>query len=266
MLGTGRAAVGPSMLPDRQRAVARAILLDDEEMLGPWADPRLRARFEIHRNNVLSSLAGVLATAFPLCAGAMGEGRFQTAARAFLAVSPPRRAELFAYGDAFPAFLDAAPAAADMPWLADLARLEWARNEALFAADADSFDPAALAAAGPRTIAALRLALVPSARILRALHPVGTIYGALAAGRPVRRLEDTTGEDMLVWRHGDQVTQRLLSDGEADLLAALADGRTLGEAAAAAPAGFDLTGTLGQGFTDRIFARSEHPVRKEPRR
>ena len=106
-----------------------------------------------------------LGTRFPATSRIVGEEFFNAMARVFVIAHPPRSPLLMTYGDDFPDFIADFEPAAELPYLADVARLEAARTRAYHAADAVLLDPAAVAATiGQEALGAVRFALHPSAR------------------------------------------------------------------------------------------------------
>ena len=102
----------------------------DPELLALLADPppqRVR-RLAVYRNNVRHALLSVLDAAFPVVRELIGADCFSATTLAFIAQRPPHVPALYAYGGELPGFLaDFAPLA-ELPWLADVARLEWATD------------------------------------------------------------------------------------------------------------------------------------------
>ena len=218
-----------------------------EGLLGGDAGPAMAAieedaitpaqRFGIYRNNVLGSLAGALAAAFPVIERLVGQRFFQAAARAFVQQSPPSVPQLLAYGDRFPAFLEAFPPAAGEPYLGDVGRLEWARVEAMFAADAMPLDPAALTSVPPDALADLRFAAHPATRLVpSARFPIHTIWRVNQPDNPNPRPVDLKlgSQAALVTRPGLAVETVAISPGNAAFVHALLQHQPLGEAAEAA--------------------------------
>jgi hypothetical protein len=78
----------------------------------------------LHRNTVLYGLVNTLRLTFPTVDALVGEAFFDQAALAFVAVRPPAQGRLTDYGADFPAFLQTYPPAVDLPYLADVARLD----------------------------------------------------------------------------------------------------------------------------------------------
>ena len=99
------------------------------------AQGRVERRFAVHRNTVAASLIEALQARFPVVQRLVGEDFFRAMARAFVALEPPSSPLLFLYGESFAAFIARFTPAAPLPYLADVARLEYARGLAYHAAD-----------------------------------------------------------------------------------------------------------------------------------
>jgi hypothetical protein len=112
-----------------------------------------RERFAVYRNNVMVGLVSALEARFPATRKIVGEDFFKGAAKLFAAAHPPRSPLMMFYGDEFPAFLAAFEPARDVPYLADVARVEAARTRAYHAADAKPLTPAALSGSSPDALA-----------------------------------------------------------------------------------------------------------------
>jgi hypothetical protein len=217
-------------------------------------------RLAIYRNNVLRSLRRMLEGAFPASRRLLGPARFASVARAFIRTTPPQRPQLMTYGAGFPAFLERSTEAAAVPWIADVARLEWAREEAYYAADAAPLCAEDLAAIPMARYDALRFALHPSLRLLASAGPVFTLWQT-ANGGPGAAGAAAPGhggpERVLVLRPEMTVTVRPISGADLLLLDGLGKDLPLAEAAAraqAADAGFDLQAALALHLAGGSFA------------
>ena len=206
-----------------------------------------RERFAVYRNNVMVGLAGALEARFPATRKIVGEDFFKGAAKLFAATQPPRSPLMMFYGDEFPAFLADFEPARDVPYLADVARLEAARTRAYHAADAKPLTPAALVGGLPDALAAMRFDLHPSVEIVASNYPIVTIWAMNSGEIDLAPITDWRGEDALVSRPRFDVEVRRLPPGGKTFLQNLAAKSPLGEAAAAALAGnpsFDLAANL----------------------
>src|SRR3990167_8260186 len=105
---------------------------------------------------------------FPVIRRLVGEAFFTPLARLYAETDRPRTPVLAEWGAGFAGFLEGFPPLAAYPYLADVARIEFARGRAFHAADAPPVAPEILAVADPERI---RLMLHPSVILLRqAVH------------------------------------------------------------------------------------------------
>jgi hypothetical protein len=220
-------------------------------------------RFGVYRNNVVVSLVNALRARFPVVERIVGEEFFAAMARLFVTANPPRSPVLHLYGDDLPEFIETFPPAADLTYLADVARLEVARTRAFHAADVPPADPREWARLGPERLIRCRFALHPSMQIVCSRHPIITIWAMNSGEAELRPINDDGPEDALVVRPQHDVLMHRLPPGGASFLQALAAGRSLGEAAesAAAHCGeFDvaanLLGALSAGVLTQMLPSS----------
>ncbi len=242
------------MLADLQRDLADWLLRGHREPAARWLAPGVPpSRLDIHRNTVLGLLAEVLAAAFPVTRLVVGEEFFEGAARLFAADQPPDRPALWAWGGGFPDFLSAFPPAAALPYLPDLARLEWAMHSACFAADAEALDLGLLTAQPPEALVGLAFQPHPSVALLRSPWPVHSLWAAHQPDGSLDRLP-AEGEAVLIQRREAGVTPRPLDPWRADFVAALVANTPLGAAFAACPVSPALVQEeLARLLTDGVF-------------
>ena len=158
-----------------------ALLRPERETPSLIAGPKGKGvvkRYNVYRNNVTVSLIEALAATFPAVRRITGEEFFRAMARFHIRDTPPNSALLFEYGRDFPAFIAAYEYAQDMPWLADVARIERAWLDAYHAADAEPLSPSALAAVPAERLADLVFIAHPAARIIRSRFAAVTIFAA----------------------------------------------------------------------------------------
>jgi hypothetical protein len=217
-----------------QREFAKAVSGGDAAGFAPHlagdAGQGLR-RLAIYREAILANRRGALRSAYPVVARLVGDGFFDEAARRHGDAFPPESADLNRYGASFAAFLGEYPHAASMPWLGDVARLEWAWHESLMAADAPALDFAALARVPEAQQPGLALHLHPSVRLVRSAWPVLAIWEANQPERDGSPDREAGADDVLVWREEQTVRVALLRPPEAAVVEALASGRSLDEVA-----------------------------------
>jgi len=234
-----------SQLPDALQAFAARV----------WDDARVDADpgYAVYRRNLHGNFAAVLALEFPAVQRLLGEAAFRGLARDFQHAHPSTCGDLHRIGAPFAAWLRVQPELRALPWIADVAALEWAWEEAAVAADAvAAVDVSAFVRLDPDRQLELRARLHPALRVLRSAAPIHRIWrdnlpdadghiAALAADYALSL--DCGGEAVIVERPGQAVEVSTLQPAEAAWLEALAQGATLGTAidrAAAADPRFDL--------------------------
>lgn len=214
-------------------------------------------RFNVYRNNIHAGLIAVLEGRFPVVARLVGAEFFAATARVYIELHPPRSPILMEYGATFAAFLEGFEPVADVPYLPDVARIEWAWSAAYYAADAEPLAIEELGKIPPDEAGAMTFVLHPSVSTVRSRYPVVTIWSANCAdGEPGPIDAGSGGEDAMILRPEMTVEVRRLPAGGADFIDALAQGRTLGQAAAAASRAaeaFDLQANLAGLFGSGAF-------------
>lgn len=205
------------------------------------------ARFTVHRNNMRASLIAVLSSRFPVVLRLVGAEFFQAMALVFIEQQPPTSPVLAEYGAGFGGFLDTFEPADGLPYLADVARLEWARHLAWHATDATAVSIERLAAIAPDRLDGVRLGLHPAAMVVASVWSVISIWTTNTFDDEIRPIgPDLAGENALVTRPGLEVFVNPLPPGVDLLFKALAVGVALGEAITRAEriAGFDTASAL----------------------
>lgn len=255
------------MLRDIQEAFRRGVLDGDDAALDGLAvtgDLGAARRLGIHRNNCIGSLDSVLQAAYPVVCRLVNERFFRFAARAYLRAHPPTVPQLLRYGDRFANFLAGFKPVRALPYLPDVARLEWARHEAYFAGHADALDPAALAGIPPERYLELAFDLHPAVRLVTSRYPVDRIWEVNQPHHAeVERVDLTTGGvSLLVTRPAMTVRHRQLSKGDFALIERLRDDAPLVAATAAASErepGFDLAAALAEHLIEGTFCGFQLP-------
>jgi hypothetical protein len=232
---------------------AAAVLDADAAVPGGLAGKSLASltrRFGVYRNNVYASLIEVLQGRFPVTARLVGDEFFRAMARLYVEEAPPCSPVPLHYGAGFPEFVASFAPAEGVPYLADMAALEWARSAAYHAADAVPMPLEALEALAPAVehAAHVRLLLHPSLHLVSSAYPIVTIFelhGQETEPAPVKL--EGGGEDALILRPLMEVEVRRVPKGAVPFIRALQGGRPILDAhlgALAEAPEFDLAATL----------------------
>jgi len=175
----------------------------------------------------------------------VGDAFFRHAALCYAHAWPSRSGNLDDVGQGFAGFLAAWSPAAGLPYLPDVARLEWACHEVSRAPD----HPVGAAATPDADISRRPLRLHPACRVLESVYPILRVWDLNRPGQESDQTVDLRegGVRLLVLRREDRLEMQRLSAGEMALLGALDEGldvRRAGERAVETEPGLDLAGCL----------------------
>jgi hypothetical protein len=226
-------------LPELQRRFAAALVEDD--------DPGIA----VYRRAIAANYRNALAATYRVVRDLTGAPFFNAAVDAFVLAHPPKAGDLNVYGGDFAAFLASYPYGRDVAYLPDVARLEWALDEANRAADPVGSPQAlltALAAIPGHAMARQRFVLGPSCRFVTSPHPVFRIWQVHQLGHHDVHVDFDAGADhLLVRREGALPVIERLAAGDYAWLVALSHGADLARAlddALAADSEFELGAAL----------------------
>lgn len=231
-----------------QTAFTQALLNPEAAIPDGLIDPEGRPagkRFNVYRNNVVVSLMDAMETAFPVIQKLIGAENFRSLSGLYVRQHPPDSPMLMFYGEAFPAFLEGFEPLANVPYLADVARLELARRSAYHAHDAVAVAGDALGAIAPDAVMGVSFDLSPAVRIVTSPYPIVSIWHfnmTEGAGKP-----PALAETAMITRPALDLQMQSIGADQAVFLQALQRGETLGaafEAATLTNDGFDLSAAL----------------------
>jgi hypothetical protein len=239
---------------ERQRALMAALLGEAELPPGLAQSPaRVERGLQAYRANAGASAERALATSFPTVQALMGEASFAAMARDYWHARPPVRGDLASLGEALPAFIADSEQLADVPYLADAARLDWLMAQAERAADAVA-EIATLSLLAEADASQLHLELMPGVALLSSAHPVVSVWLAHQPGdeaeahrtRARDALAAGSGEHAMVWRSGWRARAQAVDESTARWVLSLLRSDTLAEALGQAGEGFEFEPWLVQ--------------------
>ena len=205
----------------------------------------------IYRGNGKANAARAIAAAYPVVGKIVGAEFFSGLASEYQSRFPSADGDLNEYGNAFAAFLADFPPAREIPYLADVARLEWRVHRAHYAADPGTFDPAQLACVPAEQQLQLRPRLHPACHVLPSAYPIARIWEVHQDSFNGEFEVEFAGNAAiaLVFRPRFRVEVAQIDDAQAAFLQAALDGQTLDAALVAAQscdALFDLGRSLSE--------------------
>jgi hypothetical protein len=240
--------------------------------------------------NAQATAQRVLASSYPTIAAMLGADALDALALLLWQNHPPAHGDLGLWGGALPMLLATHPDLQSWPWLADSARLDWARHVCERAADA-TFEPVSLQRLGDTEPGLLHIELLPDVQLVSSTWPIDRLHEAhllppeqqaqacaeaLAAGRTSPPQDEQGGQGregaeatahagaahtVIVWREGWVLRMQALPVAEAHwmtmLLAAPAQGTrgNLGTLLDQAHPDFDFATWLAQALQNNWLWR-----------
>ena len=164
-------------------------------------------RIRVHQNNYRETLTAALLSLFPVAKTFVGEAFLKGALGRYVAADPPRVAVLAHYGDGLPDFLDAFPPTAQVPYLPDIIRLEWAIHSLQVAVEKEPPE---------EQVGGLKVS--PNIRLIDSEHPILNLWMAGTGQIPPEAVH---------LKSGGQCAMAMLTGGDVRLLALDKAQRTL---------------------------------------
>jgi hypothetical protein len=249
----------PQSLRDDQRAFAAALASESvpASVASTFSGPDavgVADRIAVYRNNAWQFFLAALEATYPVTRRRVGSDYFRQLAHAYRRAYPSRHGDLHWVGESFAGWLKQYLAASEYAWLAELARLEWACEQAQVSGEQKALPLAALASLDPSALESVRLSFQPSLQFVASNFPIWTVWQANQAdleGAPV----DLTGggESCVVACVDARVAVYRLGEREYKVLQALHERAQLG--AAVVESGLDadhVTQLLRWAFAERL--------------
>lgn len=193
----------------------------------------LPERLKIYRNNIVGSLTNSMLATYPLIKILTGEEFATVLMRSFVLENPPREACLGKFGAGLGVYIETYAPAKELAYLSDVARFEWAMNEAYNAPDDLTLTPEDFQAVPAEKLGDLSLRLRSSVRLLSSPWPLDAIRAFCLNYR--EDSDETLNLDggrswLMVYRPHLTVEVISLDPSECVWLAYLSEGQTLCEA------------------------------------
>lgn len=188
-------------------------------------------RLQIYRNNFIISLREALAGVYPVVQKLVGDEFFQHLVHEYVQRYPSRTGNLHDFGDEFASFLQDFPGLEALPYLPDVARLEWAYHQVFHTSEQRVLKIGELVSLGEQQTAGLIFQISSGCIFFASDYPVLGIWQANQAGNDELTVSlDEGGDQFVVVRHGQQVEFHPLRAGVYALLESLAQNKNFAEA------------------------------------
>ncbi len=228
-------------LPECQAFFGR-LMQGDAAAADDWFEPGCD-HWEVYHRSLQGVYAVTLTDIYPVLRAVLGEGAFGRLSQDYGRTCPSLSGDLHDYGGGLAAFVAGLEPLAVLPYLADLARLEWAAHRLFHAADAQAISLDDLAAGD------IQPAIHPACMLLHCRWPVQRIWQAHQGGAvPAHEIDLGEGPVVLLLsRPAFVVCVTPLPAPSARLAASLLEGEGLEQACKnllATDAGVDLGAAL----------------------
>jgi len=215
-------------------------------------------QLDIYRKNVFGCLTDALKITYPVIAKLVGAEFFEHLTDEFNRKTPSKSGNLHRFGGELADFIAQFPAARELVYLPDVAKLEWACHQVFFSGDHPPLQSARLALVPEDRQEQLNFHLHPATRLMASQFPIHQIWETNQegfTGGPAVDL-DSGGVCLLVRRNGYQAVLQPLAQGEWSFLNSCQAGDDLSQATSNArkmDPHFDIGVTLKQCVADSIL-------------
>lgn len=221
-----------SDLKNLQEQVLHCLFNQDEVSLSfvISSTPQLsvKDRLAIYSGSITASHLKVLEETYPVCKRLVGDDFFKMMAVCFIKQTPSHQPTLNEYGKELVEFIAQYPPATALCYLSDVAKLEWAWQEALYGEYNDVFDLTKLENFSPERYHFIKFALPKDSTLLQSNYP---IYRIWQTNRELNDNEvislDEGGSYLLIWRRQYIMNVDVLTESEFTILQAIAAGKNL---------------------------------------
>jgi hypothetical protein len=209
-----------STLAELQRDFQRHVMHGHERIVDAVeSTPRVPAttRLAIYSEAYRLRLTDALASTLPRLQQLFGNDEFAKVANEYIDLCPSSFPSIRWFGDRLPSLLDRSYR--HQPWIAELARWEWAIAKSFDAADADPIGVEALGAIAPEHWPTLQFEFHPSVQLMRMKTNAPTLFKALSDdASPPQALKLDEPQAWLIWRESLKTQYRSLTADEAGAL------------------------------------------------
>lgn len=214
-------------------------------------------RLGIYHHSVSIGLRDALGGVYGVIKKLVGEEFFIHVAGEYVRSNPSRTGNIHDYGENFPGYLKTFPGLEALPYLPDVARLEWAYHSAFHSSVGEVLNIESLSQVPESKYDQLILLLSPACFLLQSEYPLLHIWQANQDdynGSDTVSLEEG-GIDLAIVREGKQIAFHSLMPGAFAMLSAISDRKSFNESCEAAlelEPDCDITKLLQDAVKNRI--------------
>jgi len=213
-----------------------------------------------YRRSVLGNLSVAVQTTYPVLQSIVGHDFLVAAAHAYAQQRPSQSGNLNDYGSDFDAFIADFEPAKTLPYLPDVAKLEWLVQKVCGAEKSTDQDLALLISTPPENWGSISFKMDPAHALLQSKWPVARIWEVNQTGYAGDLGVDfSVAQTVLVHRRPVGVAVDMLSPGEMEFLLAISEGNTLDRAVDTASRfkSFDLEVSMQHFIANGLFRQAD---------
>lgn len=208
---------------------------------------------DIYRNNASGGTLIAMSLTYPACEKIVGERFFNATCKEFFRHNRLKSCNLDDYGGEFAEFLENFTPAQGLPYLPDVARLEWAFHKSGIAEKGNMLDQETIAKIPQEKYFNLRFSLHPSAQFVSSKYAIHEIWKmAQDDNDKTLNLDEAGSAELMLIRQNKKVDIIELTPAELVFLKVLKEGKSFYEA-------FDEAGKKEEEF-DLAFYLNKHIV------
>lgn len=196
-----------------------------------YSEEEFEARLSIYKNNYYASLIEAMEASFETVYKLVGEDFFKALCKAYLQAHPPQNPIVILLGENFPGFITSFPHTQQIPYLADVAKLDWARQVCHHAPSQASVEPSIFSRLSPTEL--MEKIITPRAdiQLIRSAFPIYSIWEMNhSAQSPHKEIDLGQSQQLLLIRNDEAVEMYCTDLTFFNLLKKLANQISLGEA------------------------------------
>lgn len=212
-------------------------------------------RFRIYRSSCGESHVAALRVTYPAVLALVGDAFFDQTARGYRRAHPSRSGNVQEFGGDLGDYLQTLAACRAYPYLPDVARLEWLRQDTILAPEAATVEPGAFIERVQAATAPVHAVLHPSLHLLKSPYPVLRVWRYALNPSPESLTLGDEGECVALWREDGEVAMGAIDPASFACITAMQQGATLDAARAAAvelDPDFDLSACVGTLLEHRL--------------
>lgn len=187
------------------------------------SNSRLNAKehLDIYQGSIWGALQKVLKDIYPVCHKLVGDDFLVAMSNAYIKQTPSLMPDIGSYGENFSDFIKTFPPAKSLPYLSDVASLEWAWHKAFSGDDFKGIDFEKLAQCYTEVYDKIVFLLPSNSGLLFSIYPVHRIWEVNQdsyTGEQTIKLMDNEKYYYFIWRKGLEMRIDLVDEAEWTML------------------------------------------------